>query len=240
MMGPVSGNLGTSEPSPAGLSASDLRPAVRARTPGWRDPRLWVGVAIVAVSVVAGARLVGAADESVPVWAVAEDMGAGDAVAADDLVAHRVRFVDPAHLELYYPASEALPADLQLVRGVDAGELLPRSAVGAASQSGTVQLPVAVDAALVPPSVQAGSVVDVYVTAGDGSGEAAEGGRGGALAARPVLEGVTVIDAPPLDEGFAATGKRQLVLGITDDQAAAFFRATGAVTTPVLTVLRRG
>ena len=32
-------------------------PAVRASTPGWRDPRLWVGVAIVAVSVVGGARL---------------------------------------------------------------------------------------------------------------------------------------------------------------------------------------
>ena len=33
------------------------------------------------------------------------------------------------------------------------------------------------------------------------------------------------VEAPPLDEGFAATGKRQLVLGVTDDQAAAFFRA---------------
>lgn len=239
MMGPVSGNLGTSEPSPTtSLTASDLRPAVRARTPGWRDPRMWVGVAIVAVSVVAGARLVGAADESVPVWAVAEDMGAGDAVAADDLVAHRVRFVDPAHLDLYFPADEPLPADVQLVRGVGAGELLPRAAVGAASESGTVQLPVAVDAALVPPSVQSGSVVDVYVTAGDGSGEQAGDERG--ASARPVLEGVTVIEAPPLDEGFAATGKRQLVLGISDDQAAAFFRAVGGLTTPVLTVLRRG
>jgi hypothetical protein len=239
MMGPVSGNLGTSEPSPAALSTSDLRPAVRARTPGWRDPRLWVGVAIVAVSVVAGARLVGSADESVPVWAVAEDMGAGDAVAAEDLVAHRVRFVDPAQLDLYFPADEALPADLQLVRGVGAGELLPRAALGAASESGTVQLPVAVDGTLVPPSVQSGSVVDVYVTAGDGSGEQPGDERGG-TSARPVLEGVTVIEAPPLDEGFAATGKRQLVLGVTDDQAAAFFRAVGSVTTPVLTVLRRG
>jgi hypothetical protein len=218
----------------------DARPAVRARTPGWRDPRLWVGVAIVAVSVVAGARLVGAADESVPVWGVVDDMGAGDSVTAADLEAHRVRFVDPADLEHYFPADEALPDDLQLTRGVGAGELLPRAAVGPASGSGTVQLPVAVDAALVPPAVQSGSVVDLYVTSGDGSGEDGPAGGGAARSARPVLEGVTVIDAPPIDEGFAATGKRQLVLGVSDDQAAAFFRAVGGVATPVLTVLKQG
>ena len=43
--------------------------------PGWRDPRLWIGIAIVAVSVVAGARLLAAADDSVTVWAAAADLG---------------------------------------------------------------------------------------------------------------------------------------------------------------------
>ena len=38
--------------------------------PGWRDPRLWIGVAIVAVSVVVGSRLLAAADDSVAVWAL--------------------------------------------------------------------------------------------------------------------------------------------------------------------------
>ena len=37
--------------------------ATRTRTPGWRDPRLWVGVVVVAGSVLLGARVVGAADE---------------------------------------------------------------------------------------------------------------------------------------------------------------------------------
>jgi hypothetical protein len=54
-----------------------------------------------------------------------------------------------------------------------------------------------------------------------------------------VLAGVTVIDAPPLDEGFAVSGKRQLVLGVTERDAARFFAAVGGLDAPVLTVVRR-
>lgn len=182
-----------------------------------------------------GARLVAAADDSVTVWAVADDMAAGDSVTADDLVAQRVRFADDAQLGRYFPADEALPADLRLARGVGSGELLPRAAVGSAAESGTLQLPVAVDAALVPPSVGPGSVVDVYLTGADPEAERATKGRGTA-----VLSGVTVIDAPPLDEGFAVSGKRQLVLGVTDEDAALFFRAVAGLDAPTLTVVRRG
>ena len=208
---------------------------MRATAPGWRDPRLWVGAAIIAVSVIAGARVVGAADDSVSVWAVASDMGAGDTVTADDLVARQVRFVDPGQLDTYFPADQELPADLSLRRGVGAGELLPRAAVGAADEAATLHLPVAVDAALVPPSVRSGSVVDVYLT-GASDEESAEGGSRG----RAVLSGVTVIEAPPLDEGFAVSGKRQLVLGVGEDDAARFFRQVGGLDAAALTIVRRG
>ena len=217
------------------LGSSDAPAAVRAATPGWRDPRLWVGVAIVAVSVVAGARLMAAADDSVPVWAVSDDMGVGDTVTADDLGAREVRFVEPGQLDTYCPADEQLPADLSLRRGVGAGELLPRAAVGAAADAETLHLPVAVDVALVPPSVRPGSVVDVYLTGA--FGEEAPGAR---QRGRPVLSGVTVIDAPPLDEGFAVSGRRQLGLGVGEDDATRFFAVVGALDAPSLTVVRRG
>ena len=56
-----------------------------------------------------------------------------------------------------------------------------------------------------------------------------------------MLDGVTVIDAPPLDESFAVSGRRQLVLGVTAEDAARFFRAgRRRSTTPALTVVRRG
>ena len=218
------------------LGSPDAPPAVRASAPGWRDPRLWVGVVIVAVSVIAGARLVGAADDTVAVWAVADDMGAGDTVTADDLVAQQVRFADAGQLDHYFTAAEELPADLQLQRGVAAGELLPRAAVGPDAAGRTLQLPVAVDATLVPPSVRAGAVVDVHLTGATDDGAPARA-RGGD---RAVLSAVTVIDAPALDEGFAVSGKRQLVLGVTEEQASDFFAAVGKVDNPVLTVVRRG
>ena len=217
------------------LGSSDAPPAIRAATPGWRDPRLWVGAAIIAVSVIAGARLMGAADDSVAVWAVASDMGTGDTVTAEDLVARQVRFVDPGQLDTYFAADEELPADLSLRRGVGAGELLPRAAVGATTESETLHLPVAVDAALVPPSVRSGSVVDVYLT-GRSDEESPDDRAGG----RAVLSEVTVIEAPSLDEGFAVTGMRQLVLGVSEDDAARFFRQVGGLDAPSLTIVRRG
>lgn len=208
--------------------------AVRTTAPGWRDPRLWVGVAIVAVCVIAGSRLMATADDSVDVWAVVGDMGAGDAVSADDLVAQRVRFTDAGQLDRYFAADEALPADLRLARGVGAGELLPRAAVGSADAADTLQLPVAVDAALVPPAVGPGSVVDVYLTGSD-PGARRSGDRG-----TPVLSKVTVIDAPTLEQGLAVDGRRQLVLGVTEADAERFFTAVGGLDTPTLTVVRRG
>src|SRR6478736_5540715 len=72
--GAVSRNLGSSRVHPSTPTA------VRATRPGWRDPRLWVGVLIVAVSVVAGARVLAAADDTVAVWAVAADAGPGAAL----------------------------------------------------------------------------------------------------------------------------------------------------------------
>lgn len=223
--------LGTSD-------VADAPPAVRAAAPGWRDPRLWVGVAIVLVSVVAGARLLAAADDTVAVWALARDVGAGDHVEEGDLVARRVRFADGSDLERYFTADDRLPADLELVRAVSAGELLPRSAVGSAATTDHVELPIAVDAEQVPPSIESGAVVDVYlvpsVPPGPGRGRAAGRGDDG-----PALTSVTVVDAPPLEESFGTSGKRQLVLAVAEQDARRFFALLGAMEAPVISVVRR-
>lgn len=208
----------------SGADPATVPPAVRSRPPGWRDPRLWVGLLIVAVSVVAGSRLLAAADDTVAVWAVVEDRGPGSALTEADLVVRRVRFTDQGALAAYYPVDATLPGDLRLTRAVGAGELLPRSAVGTAEQQAVlVELPVAVEADQVPPSVGTGSVVDVYV-----------GGK-------VLLQQATVVDAPSAESGFGATGgTRQLVLSVPEDAATAYVEAVAAVETPVLTVVGRG
>lgn len=198
--------------------------AERARRPGWRDPRLWAGVAIVAVSVVAGSRLLAAADETVPVWAAAADLAPGAAFDQGDLVSTPVQLADtdPAR---YLKVGDMLPEGV-LLRGVGEGELVPAAAIGPAEQSGTVQVPISVDPEQVPPSVAAGAVVDVYLV-----GEGATGD--------PALSAVSVVDAPAIEDSFVVSGKRQLVLAVPEADAHGFFALLAADSTATLTVVRR-
>lgn len=202
-------------------------PAGRATTPGWRDPRLWIGVVIVAVSVVAGSRLLAAADDSVPVWAVTGDMATGEEITGDDLVARQVRFVDEADLDLYFPADGALPAEIRLRQDVGAGELLPRSATGSADAAGVLQLPVQVEPAALPPGVGAGSVVDVYLRADGRCPECSEA----------ALQEVTVVTVPAPDE---LTGTQQVVLAVDQQGVDRWFGLLAQVPQPTVTILARG
>jgi len=216
--------------------------ALRGHRSAWRDPRLWVGVVLVAASVVVGARVLAAADDTVQVWAAATELGAGQRVEADDLVAQRVRFADADALAGYFTVDDELPADLELTRSVAEGELLPRGAVGTPEQTGLVEVPIAVEPELVPPSVEPGDVVDVYVVAPISADT--QGGQGGQAdeppPEGPALTEATVVDAPDLASSFGTSGKRQLVLAVPEAAAPAFFALLARYDTPSLTVVRRG
>jgi hypothetical protein len=55
-----------------------------------------------------------------------------------------------------------------------------------------------------------------------------------------VLSGVTVLDAPPVDQEFGSDGGRMLVLGMSQSQAHRFFRLFSSTDGPALTVVGRG
>ena len=203
--------------------------ATRTRTPGWRDPRLWVGVVVVAGSVLLGARVVGAADDTVTVWAAAEELPAGAPLRPDDLVAARVRFADEADLAAYLPTSQKLPADAVLGRSVGAGELVPGAALGAGGDSDLLQLAVAVEPEQLARAVAAGSRVNVYLVA-----------RGGGDRGEPVLEDVVVLDAAAADDGYAASGLRRLVLAVPEEDAGRYYGLLGSLTDPLVSVAVRG
>ena len=239
-------SLGTSVTLPAGTAGGAGAPpqAVRARRPGWRDPRLWVGVAIVAACVAIGARVLGSADETVGVWAVRADAGTGAILSRDDLEVRRVHFASAGDLDGYLRADEALPDSLPLARPVGAGELLPRAAVAAEGATDTVQLPLPVDPAQIPPAVRSGSVVDVYVI-GTGSGAVAGPDDPavdptGVTPATPALSAVTVIAAPGVDETFGSgQTQRQLTLAVPEKRAQAFFGLLGSLADPTISVVLR-
>jgi len=242
MMGPVALNLGEGTAAASAIgrtpSAVDVPPALRGHRPAWRDPRLWIGIVLVAASVVVGARVLASADHTVQVWAVAGDLGAGQRVQPDDLVAQRVRFTDSDALRGYFTVDDELPADRELTRSVGKGELLPRAAVGSSGETGLVEVPIAVEPELVPPDVESGDVVDVYVVApisADAEGKEQEPPPSG-----PALTAATVVAAPQLESSFGTSGKRQLVLGVGGDAAPAFFALLARYDAPSLTVVRRG
>lgn len=218
--------------SSLGKPGTQAPAATRVARPGWRDPRLWIGLLIVAGSVVLGARLLAAVDETVAVWAVVDDHGVGSPLTTDDVYAARVRFADAADLDRYLPATEPLPDDVVLARAVGGGELLPRAAVGSAEEAGTVQVPLDLEPDRVPPTVAAGSVVDVYV--------GSLGGRGDRAPSGPALEAVTVVAAPAPEESFAVTGTRQLVLAVDDAEVAPFLAVLDGVDDdPVVRIVQR-
>ena len=185
-------------------------PASRRRARWWRDPRLAVGVVLVAVAALLGAALLGG-DDAVGVWSVRTPVTAGAPVGAAALVRTEVRFVDQAQADRYLSADAALPTGLEATRDLAAGELLPRSAVAGEAPTESVEVPLSVPAASVPSTLAVGSTVDVWVTA-----DPATTGQAEAESTR-VLEGVAVVALDRAD-GFTAGGERQVIVAVDPAQ----------------------
>lgn len=206
--------------------------ATRFQGPGWRDPRLWVGVALVAGSVVAGAQLVGGADDTVGVWAAARDLSAGETVRADDLVATRVRFAEAGAAAHYLQVEEPLPVDLRLTRPLDTGELVPSGALGADADSGTLAVSLSLPPEQVPATVAAGVAVDVWVL---------DEARQGRMDAEEVLDDVVVLDVPAVAESFGSVGGgRQVVIAVPETETEALGRILAASGDDRVRVVARG
>ena len=205
---------------------------MRARAPGWRDPRLWLGVALVAASVLVGARVLGGADDTVEVWSAGADLAAGQPVTEGDLVARRVRFGEAADGERYLRVGDQLPDDATLSRAVGAGELVPAGALGAAEE-GLTEVPIWAPAEVIPASIEPGSVVDVWVTPTPGTGNLA---KGSVL----VLDDVAVVALPRGEDSFGPGGNRQVLVGVPDGSAPEVGQALAAAKDDRIVITRQG
>lgn len=127
--------------------------------PRWLNPRLLVGVLLVLVSVAVGARLLAAADRTVPVLVAAEDLVPGQPLTSD--------LVEPSGA-LLESGLDRYVTDVGtgylVVRPVERGELLPRSAIKPAGEAEDVrQVTVAVPASESPAGLRPGDAVDVWL-----------------------------------------------------------------------------
>ena len=189
--------------------------ATRLAAPGWLDARLVLGVLLVLVSVVVGARALSTADRSQLVWAATRDLAVGSQLEADDLTAVRVRLFEQT--DLYAGAGGQKPVGYVLRQSVGAGEFLPQRSVTTPQTDVDFRyVTVPVEAGHYPPTLQDDQRVDVWVTperAGQGraGGPGAEPGAPEPSAlplrgAQQVLAQVTVMTAPAAARDLAATG----------------------------------
>ena len=214
-------------------------PVHRSRRPGWRNPRLLLGLLLVAASVLGGARVLAGADDTVAVWTSTRDLPDGATLAESDLGRERVRFPDQEAADGYLSADAPAPVGAVLDRRVGAGELLPRAAVAPRERSELVELPLGVASDDLPATVRQGSVVDVWVApATAGGGDAAA--QGSAPEARRVLEDVTVVAVPGTTDSLAPATTRQVILGVPAERSEDVATALGAVADGRVVVTRKG
>ena len=210
--------------------------AARLATPSWLDTRLVLGVLLVLVSVVLGARVLSAADRSQVVWTTSRSMSPGTPLTTEDVVATRVRLFGNA--ERYLSAEQPPPVGYVLSRALGADELLPRDALAAPGRAVDVrEVTVNVRPGNAPPDLRRGEQVDVYVTPERPPGGADEADAGtsappglpsaaDALGSRLVLSGVTVLQVPA-EQGFGAgSEQRAVVLQVRPDDVATVLAAT--------------
>ena len=183
---------------------SDLPSPRVARLPKarWLDTRLLLGLLLVLLSVVVGAKVFAEADERVAVWAVTRDLGADITLAPADVVSRSVRLDQAAGR--YVSADESLEG-LVLRRPVGKDELLPVAALGEPGAVDQRRVVIEVDR-FAAAGLDKGRVVDVYavreVTSGDAPAEP-----------ELVLAGVTV--AEDVRSGGGAFGGSGSKAGVT-------------------------
>ncbi|CAO5147559.1 SAF domain-containing protein [Frankia sp. AiPs1] len=209
-------------------------PARRLTRRRWRDSRLLVGVLLVLVSVVVGARLFASAD-STQQWVVARgDLPAGHVVVTGDLGTVSAR-LSGSTSGRYYPGARL--GDLTgatLARPVNAGEFVSGGDFAGKDRPATRLVPVIVKAGRLP-VLEPGDHVDVYVfqtgaagagqTGGDTAGSGGDAGRsgGGTTPAAPVAgsgaETLALHDVEFVEVEKLASGDRSITLRVPIDGA---------------------
>ncbi|MBO3086744.1 hypothetical protein [Cellulomonas dongxiuzhuiae] len=178
--------------------------AARLRRPGWRDPRLLVGLALIAASVALGSWAVTTAQRTVPVYVARDVLVPGTALTSSVLVVADVRLAD--HVDGYLRADEPLADAAVLLRTVGAGELVPAAAVGDAADLDVRAVPVTLSGPA-PSGLGAGSRVDLWFTPEGGPAAPADA-RGVDVTPRELATALTVAELSSADGAFASGGAR--------------------------------
>ncbi len=224
---------GDGAPSTRQRTAPEVGPAPavrRLRSSRWRDPRLAVGVVLIAGSVVVGARVIAAADDTVPVWSLRNDVPAGSELTADDVIISRVHFDEADGAERYYDGDEPVPDELVVDHDLVAGELLARSALVEPEAEAISALPLSVADGFYPPDLQPGDRVSVWVAPSDETNQR--------RIADAVFESVPVLQTDSASSDLSGDASTDVLLGLDPDAVASLDRSLAQISTGSVFLIR--
>lgn len=187
--------------------------ARRMRRPSWRDPRLGVGLVLVATSVAVGSWAVGSANATVPVYAADRALTPG--VVLEDAVI--LVDVSPGIAGAYLGAGADLSATVDRV--VLPGELVPVSAV-VAEEAVALRAVVVPAGAPLPDGVGPGTRVDVWFNPDPPSGANAP-----AVPAHVVAGDVLVQSVSEAESMFGGAGYGSVQVLVGEDVLPAVLQA---------------
>ncbi|GAA3898324.1 SAF domain-containing protein [Microbacterium invictum] len=124
----------------------------------WSDARFLLGVVLIVASVAGVWLVVATARQTSPVFAAARTLVPGDTVVADDL--HVVEVALGATAETYATPTTLEPGAVA-VRTIEAGELVPLTAIDDAERAVTTTISLR-SAGEVPSAVATGTVVEIW------------------------------------------------------------------------------
>lgn len=149
-------------PVPRSGFAAPSTPTLRNRRARWRDGRLLLGVLLVAITALAGAKLLSAADDTTAIWAAGRDLPAGTTLTSADLTTVRVRFTS-GDAAGQYVAADADLKGLVVTRPISKGEFVPREAATSQEETERTELPLSIATGRLPADTAVGDQVDVWV-----------------------------------------------------------------------------
>ncbi len=195
--------------------------AARLRRPGWRDPRLLAGIAMVAAAVLLGSWVVRTAQATVPVYVSRAALVPGDRLETDQLAVVDVR-LGTVNLDHYLRADEPL-AEGVVVRVVGRGELVPASAIGDAADLDLRPVSVTLERA---PSqdVTKGARVDLWFT----STPTDRGDDESAPAPHQLAAGLVVAEVTTQEGAFSVGSGTQIQVLVPSDQLPEILTALAA------------
>jgi hypothetical protein len=179
--------------------------ATRLKSPSWLDGRLVIGIVLVLLSVVLGAKIISSSQRYDVMWAASRDIAPGTTLLKSDLLQVDVRFKD--HGALYISAAGASPVGRVTVSPLASGQLIPLAAVPSTPPPAVRLVTIPVERLHMPRGNDLHGVqVDLYVTPKTLNGEAQ---------AKPqlVLANVTIADTI-VDSSLGSSDGSGVVLSV--------------------------